>query len=75
MLENLDYNMAQQYLVVKARNMLTGETVMSRDLTGQRLELRQRTVANLEARTLAEKMTRRKGEPWQGFVEVFTAQA
>ena len=70
---NLDYNMAQQYLAVKARNMITGETVMSRDLSGGRYELRQRSVANLEARLLAEQMTRRKGEPWQGFVEVFTA--
>jgi hypothetical protein len=52
--------------------MLTGETVMSKDLSGQRLELRQRTVAELESRLLAEQMTRRKGEPWQGFVEVFT---
>jgi len=65
--------MAQQYLAVKARNMITGETVISKDLAGQRLELRQRTVANLEAQLLAEQMTRRKGEPWQGFVEVFTA--
>jgi hypothetical protein len=64
--------MAQQYLAVKARNMITGETVVSKDLAGQRLELRQRTVANLEARLLAEQMTRRKGEPWQGFVEVFS---
>jgi hypothetical protein len=65
--------MAQQYLAVKARNMITGETVISKDLSGVRLELRQRTVAALEARLLAEQMTRRKGEPWQGFVEVFTA--
>jgi hypothetical protein len=65
--------MAQQYLAVKARNMITGETVISKDLSGQRLELRQRTVAALEARLLADKMNRRTGGSWQGFVEVFTA--
>lgn len=65
--------MAQQYLAVKARNMITGETVISKDQSGQRLALRQRGVAELEARLLAEQMSRRKGEPWQGFVETFTA--
>jgi hypothetical protein len=65
--------MAQQYLAVKARNMITGETVISKDLSGQRLELRQRSVAELESRLLAEKMNRRTGTVWQGFVEVFTA--
>jgi hypothetical protein len=65
--------MAQQYLAIKARNMITGETVISKDLSGQRLELRQRSVAELEARLLAEKMNRRTGTVWQGFVETFTA--
>jgi len=65
--------MAQQYLAVKARNMITGETVISKDLSGQRLELRQRSVAELEARLLAEKMNRRTGTVWQGFVETFIA--
>jgi hypothetical protein len=65
--------MAQQYLAVKARNMITGETVISKDLSGQRLELRQRSVAELEARLLAEKMARRTGTVWQGFVETFIA--
>ncbi len=64
--------MTQQYLLVKARNALTGQTVKNQDLTGARLELRQRTLAEDQSRQLAEKMTRRTGEPWQGFVEVYT---
>ena len=65
--------MAQQYLMPKARNQLTGATVMEKGLTGARLELRQRALAQAQAAALAEKMTRRTGEPWQGFVDVYTA--
>lgn len=65
--------MAQQYLMPKARNQLTGETVMEKNLTGARLELRQRALAETQARVLAEKMTRKTADPWQGFVSVYTA--
>ena len=58
----------------KARNQLTGQTVMEKDLTGQRLELRQRALAETISQQLAEKMTRKTAEPWQGFVEVYTPQ-
>jgi hypothetical protein len=61
----------QQYLVTKARNILTGQTVKTQDLTGARLELRQRALAEDLADQLAEKMTRNTGETWQGFVEVY----
>lgn len=71
--QNLDYKMAQQYLMPKARNQLTGETVMEKDLTGARLELRQRVLAEMQARMLAEKMTRKTADPWRGFVDVYTA--
>lgn len=63
--------MTQQYLLVKARNTLTGQTVKNQDLTGARLELRQRTLAEDLSRQLADKMSRRTGEPWTGFVEVY----
>lgn len=69
---NLDYNMAEQYLMVKARNLVTGQTVKNQDLTGGRLELRQRTIAEELADQLAAKMTSRTGDTWQGFVEVYT---
>lgn len=64
--------MTQQYLMVKARNIVTGQTVKNQDLTGARIELRQRTLAEDQARQLADKMTRKTGETWTGFVEVYT---
>lgn len=70
--QNLDYNMAQQYLITKARNLITGQTVVNQDLTGARLELRQRVLAEELADQLADKMTRNTGETWTGFVEVYT---
>jgi hypothetical protein len=61
-----------QYLVTKARNIVTGQTVKNQDLTGARLELRQRVLAEDLADQLAAKMTRSTGETWTGFVEVYT---
>jgi hypothetical protein len=61
-----------QYLIAKARNILTGQTVMDQDLTGARFELRQRTLAEDQADQLAAKMTRSTGSTWRGFVEVYT---
>ena len=63
--------MTQQYLMVKARNMITGQTVKNQDLTGARLELRQRALAEELAGQLADKMTRNTGESWTGFVEEY----
>ena len=64
--------MTQQYLMIKARNMITGQTVKNQDLTGARLELRQRALAEELAGQLADKMTRNTGESWTGFVEEYT---
>lgn len=63
--------MTQQYLMIKARNMVTGQTVKNQDLTGARLELRQRALAEELAGQLADKMTRNTGESWVGFVEQY----
>ena len=68
---NMDYNMTQ-YLVTKARNVITGQTVMEQDLTGARFELRPRALAEDQADQLAAKMTRNTGAVWRGFVEVYT---
>ena len=65
----------KQYLIAKARNIITGQTVMDQDLTGVRLELRQRALAEDQADQLAAKMTRSTGAAWRGFVEVYTATA
>ena len=64
----------KQYLIAKARNIITGQTVMDQDLTGVRLELRQRALAEDQADQLASKMTRSTGAAWRGFVEVYTAK-
>ena len=64
--------MNKQYLITKARRVSTGQTVKTQDLTGARLELAQRGIAEDQARQLAEKMTRKTGDPWVGFVEVYT---
>jgi len=45
---------------------------MEKDLRGQRLELRQRVLAETQARDLAGRMVRKTNEPWQGFVDVYT---
>ena len=62
-----------QYLITKARNIVTGQTVIDQDLAGTKLELRQRSLAESMADQLAAKMTRSTGEHWTGFVEVYTA--
>jgi hypothetical protein len=61
-----------QYLLPMARNTVTGQTVKTQDLTGARFELSQRALAEDMARQLAEKMTSRTTERWQGFVQTYT---
>ena len=61
-----------QYLIAKARNTVTGQTVKNQDLTGGRFSLQQRSLAEDSARQLALKMTARTGDLWQGFVESYT---
>lgn len=61
-----------QYLLPKARNLVTGQTVKTQDLTGNRFTLQQRQLAESAAEQLADKMSSRTDEPWVGFVEVYT---
>jgi hypothetical protein len=61
-----------QYLIAKARNTVTGQTVKNQDLTGGRFTLLQRVLAEDSARLLAEKMTARTSDTWVGFVESYT---
>ena len=62
----------EQYLLVKARNTVTGQTVKNQDLTGARFTLKQRVLAEDSARQLADKMSARTGDEWLGFVESYT---
>ena len=65
----------KQYLLAKARNPVTGETVKTQDLTGARLDPNnptQRRIAEELADQLASKMTARSGVDWQAFTELYT---
>jgi hypothetical protein len=64
--------MNTQYLLPMARNMITGETVKTQDLTGTRFTQKQRVLAEDTARQLADRMTARTGDTWQGFVKLYT---
>jgi len=59
------------YLLPKARNTVTGQTVKTQDLTGARFTLQQRALAEDAAQQLARKMSSRTGEMWYGFVEEY----
>ena len=64
--------MTQRFLLPKARNLTTGQTVKTQDLTGARFTLQQRVLAEDMARQLADKMAARTGDSWVGFVEEYT---
>jgi hypothetical protein len=64
--------MEHKYLLAKARNTRTGQTVKNQDLTGTRFSLGQRSLAEDLARQLADKMTARTGDTWVGFCEAYT---
>jgi len=64
--------MEQQYLISKARNTITGQTVKNQDLTGARFLLTQRFLCQEVADQLAAKMTERTGDTWVGYCEAYT---
>lgn len=64
--------MTGPFLLPKARNLVTGQTVKTQDLTGMRLTPQQRSIAEELAEQLAAKMAARTGDIWQGFVESYT---
>ena len=64
--------MTQRFLLPKARNLVTGQTVKTQDLTGHRFTPQQRLLAEAAARQLAEKMSARTKQSWSGFVEEYT---
>ena len=66
-----EHSMAK-YLLPMARNLTTGETVKTQDLTGERFRLNQRGLAEDMANQLADKMTARTQSPWLGFVQEYT---
>lgn len=64
--------MSEQYLLPMARNSVTGQTVKNQDLTGTVFTQRQRVLAEQVADQLADRMTARTSDTWQGFVRLYT---
>jgi len=52
------------YLLPMARNLLTGQLQKIQDLTGDRLTLSQRFIAEEKAQKLANTLSARTREPW-----------
>ena len=61
----------QKFLVAKARNTLTGQTVKAQDLTGYRFTIHQRSIAQESADQLASNLSNRTKQQWVGFVEEY----
>lgn len=63
----------QQYIMPMARNLRTGETVKSQDLSGRRLMPHQRTECRLLAERLATQMTERGTDTWEARIVEYSA--
>jgi hypothetical protein len=59
------------FLIVKARNTVTGQTQKQQDLTGHKFTLAQRFLAEDRARQFAETLTARTGDAWIAVVEEY----
>ena len=64
--------MSQKYLIAKAQNTVTTQTVMHKDLSGAKFTLQQRKLAEDFADQYAAKLTSRTQQPWSGFVVEYT---
>jgi hypothetical protein len=67
--------MKQQFLLSKARNLLTGQTVKIQDLTGMKYSLAQRALCQEKADQLAASLSARTGETWVGYCESYVPTA
>ena len=62
----------ERYLLIKARNTHTGITVKAQDLTGARIRIDQRSIAEDLAQQFAQRQSRRTGHYWEPIVEEYT---
>jgi hypothetical protein len=62
-----------QYLMPKARNLRTGQTVKQQDLAGRRYMPHESQLAQQTADDLALSMSRRSQDTWRGFVDAYRA--
>lgn len=56
------------YLLPKARNTVTGETQKIQNLDGYHIPHSQRSLAQQQADQLAQGLTERTGDVWQGYL-------
>ncbi len=61
-----------QYILPMARNLRTGQTVKTQDLSGRRLRPDQIRECQMMADRLAEQMTQRGVDQWEPVVKTFT---
>lgn len=64
--------MQQKFLLPKARNMITGQTIKTQDLTGGRFTFAQRALAEEMAQRLAKDLSNRTRQSWIALVEEYT---
>lgn len=64
--------MAEQYLLIKAKCVETGQTIKAQDLDGTRMRLNQRWIAEERAAKFAERQSHRTGQTWLPILEVYT---
>jgi hypothetical protein len=64
--------MEHKYLLAMARNTVTGQTQKQQDLTGARFTLAQRNMCQELADRLAQDLSARTGDAWQGFCQAYT---
>jgi len=64
--------MSRKYLIAKAQNTVTKQTVMHRNLSDAKFDLTQRKLAEDFANQYAAKITARTGDTWVGYVEEYT---
>lgn len=61
-----------QYILPMARNLRTKQIVKQQDLYGLRYNETQRSQCQLTADLLAENLTERTGDQWQGYCQSYT---
>jgi|LakMenEpi03Aug12_release.lakeMendotaPanAssembly.Ray.scaffolds.fasta_scaffold3174471_1 hypothetical protein len=64
--------MMMHYILPMARNLRTGQTVKQQDLKGVRYGQHQRQQCQMMADRVAEQMTERTGDSWQGYCQPYT---
>lgn len=61
-----------QYLLIKARCVETGQTIKAQDLTGARIRLNQKNIAEDLAQQFADRQSQRTRLTWVPIVEKYT---